>query len=479
MVTDAQGIIHEWSDGLIASLEYQADEVRGLYSPLLFHCPEEVALRSAELSRLFGARISGFHVLTEIAKREGAESREWTMIRKNQSSTVVRQHVTCLRDSAGNFRGYVFVHTKPESDGAQLESGNELIRKLSATCVQADFKGLDQLERVIRSPLNAILGYASLLKQDIGQPDGLRFLNHILDSGKELEVQVAALLERVELETGSTHLDSPGPLREILADVERMWKPLLQRSGTGFTWDVRDLLCGGRIMTFTRRMRSLLNHYLPEVAGYAKGGWVHIQINPDPLRSGILSICFITGGRALRLVKRTSQKYKSGYFEPTTLLNQIQAVRIQPNAPQNEVGVRVQLEIPPGSWWLEYPALNEETVGFWSQPVRIGLLETETSSHLNLKEKLDAWGINWSQIQCSDHQMDLPGDSIPDILLVPTDIRFQGNESIHSDIKSRRVFGLVGPEPAKWPAHRCSLDLEGLVVMPVQQDALRRIFADS
>ncbi|WP_163086911.1 PAS domain S-box protein, partial [Acinetobacter baumannii] len=49
----------------------------------------------------------GFRVLVARAEQEGAETREWTYLRKDGSPLSVTLSVTVLRDEAGAINGYL------------------------------------------------------------------------------------------------------------------------------------------------------------------------------------------------------------------------------------------------------------------------------------------------------------------------------------------------------------------------------------
>ncbi|HIE3977740.1 TPA: CHASE domain-containing protein [Pseudomonas aeruginosa] len=105
----ADGIIGVGLDGVISGfnlgaermLGYRADEVVGKASPTLLHSERELLARGQELGE------EGFRVLVARAEQEGAETREWTYLRKDGSPLSVTLSVTVLRDEAGAINGYL------------------------------------------------------------------------------------------------------------------------------------------------------------------------------------------------------------------------------------------------------------------------------------------------------------------------------------------------------------------------------------
>ena len=107
VVTDRNGLITLFNPGAEKMTGYAADEMVGKQSPALFHVPEEIAARVAQLSAASERPIEGFRVFTEVADRDGAETREWTFVRKDGVRIPVSLTVTPQTDKKGNINGYL------------------------------------------------------------------------------------------------------------------------------------------------------------------------------------------------------------------------------------------------------------------------------------------------------------------------------------------------------------------------------------
>ncbi|MCD8524013.1 MAG: PAS domain S-box protein [Saccharospirillaceae bacterium] len=107
IATDKEGIVTLFNQGAERMLGYRAEEFVGVQSPAVLHAVEEVEARSFELEREYGGHIRGFRVFVHRSEREGAETREWTYIRKNGQRLLVSLSVTTMRDSAGEIVGYL------------------------------------------------------------------------------------------------------------------------------------------------------------------------------------------------------------------------------------------------------------------------------------------------------------------------------------------------------------------------------------
>ncbi|WP_373459980.1 CHASE domain-containing protein [Pseudomonas lini] len=107
IATDLNGVIRVFNKGAERLLGYDAEELLGKNTPTLIHVPEEVDDRGVELTKEYAQAIDGFRVLTYKPEFEGAETREWTYIRKDGSRLPVTLVVTAMRDDEGKLSGYL------------------------------------------------------------------------------------------------------------------------------------------------------------------------------------------------------------------------------------------------------------------------------------------------------------------------------------------------------------------------------------
>ncbi|NRD34695.1 PAS domain S-box protein [Shewanella sp. DC2-4] len=107
IATDKKGVITIFNRGAEQLLGYAAIDMVGLSTPAPLHLPEEVAARSAELSREYGEDIQGFDVFVYKARTFGPETRTWTYVRKDTSQCQVSLTVTAMQDNLGEIIGYL------------------------------------------------------------------------------------------------------------------------------------------------------------------------------------------------------------------------------------------------------------------------------------------------------------------------------------------------------------------------------------
>ena len=123
---DVDGVITVFNEGAERMLGYTAEEVVGRETLQLIHDPREVAARARELGVA-----PGFEVFVAAARRNLAETREWTYVRKDGGRIPVSLTVTAMLASDGSQEGFMGV-------AFDLSARKELERELRR---QADFTG--------------------------------------------------------------------------------------------------------------------------------------------------------------------------------------------------------------------------------------------------------------------------------------------------------------------------------------------------
>ena len=124
IATEPEGLITAFNSGAEKMLGYSAEEMVGKQTPAVLHLESEMAACGKELTEKLGRPIRGFDAFVEHARREGAEEREWTYVRKNGTHLTVRLAVTALRDQGGGIAGFLGVAsdiTERKRDQRKLE----------------------------------------------------------------------------------------------------------------------------------------------------------------------------------------------------------------------------------------------------------------------------------------------------------------------------------------------------------------------
>jgi len=293
IATDERGIIQIFNVGAERMLGYTAGEVVNRITPADISDPQELVTRALALSIECDTPIApGFEALVFKARRSIEDVYELTYIRKDGSRLPAVVSVTALQDTANTIIGYLLIGTdntarrqveaeRQRLDAVLKDSHLELEKaKVAAEeANQAKSEFLSCMSHELRSPLNAVLGFAQLMETGTppptpGQKD---CIDQILQAGWYLLALINEILDLALIESGKLSL-SPEPmsLAEVLADCEAMIEPQVQQSGIHVHFPVLE---GPWLVRADRtRVKQVLVNLLSNAIKYNRvGGRVDVR----------------------------------------------------------------------------------------------------------------------------------------------------------------------------------------------------------
>jgi PAS domain S-box-containing protein len=190
ITTDPDGVITVFNTGAERMFGYSASEMIGVTTPLVLHDPDEVAARAAELGVA-----PGFDVFTVRARNGGADTQEWTYIRRDGSRLHVSLSVTPIYDDTGELRGFIKI-------------GTDVTERRAAERLKDEFVALVSHE--LRTPLSSIIGYLEVMFDDETGPLTARqrqFLEVVDRNARRQLRLVSDLLFVSQVDAGRVRLD--------------------------------------------------------------------------------------------------------------------------------------------------------------------------------------------------------------------------------------------------------------------------------
>ena len=273
IATDEKGVIQLFNVGAECMLGYKAEEVVNKISPSDIHDPQEVTARAKALSKEFSTRITpGFGALAFKASRGIADTYELTYICKDGGRFPAIVSITALRDDYNEIIGYLLigadnsVRKRVEMELIQAKAAAE-----KANVAKSDF--LSNMSHELRSPLNAILGFAQLMESDKTPltRDQQDSTGHILKAGWYLLDLINEILDLALIESGKMLLSQePMALDEVLLDCESMIEP--QAQGQGITMDFCRFSQPCYISADRTRVKQVLINLLSNAIKYNRPG---------------------------------------------------------------------------------------------------------------------------------------------------------------------------------------------------------------
>src|SRR5580704_11892716 len=233
MTTDPAGIITDVNKQMEALTGCTRDELIGAPFKNYFTDPER-----AEAG------------IKQMLREKKLTNYELTARARDGKTTVVSYNATTFYDRDRKLQG-VFAAardvTEPKRlDQALKEQNLELKRARSAAekanLAKSDF--LSSMSHELRSPLNAILGFAQLMNSDSPPPTASQTasIDQILHAGWYLLELINEILDLAQIESGKFALSSePTSLSEVMSECQAMIEPLGQKRGIEMTFPSFDV----------------------------------------------------------------------------------------------------------------------------------------------------------------------------------------------------------------------------------------------
>ncbi|MEZ4238244.1 MAG: HAMP domain-containing sensor histidine kinase [Myxococcota bacterium] len=144
----------------------------------------------------------------------------------------------------------------------------------AASDAKSDF--LARASHELRTPINAILGYAELIGEEGTAPDAEQDIDSIVASARNLLHLVDDLLDLSRVEAGRIELHPERVrLTELVAPTVRAAEPLARRNGNVLTVEVSD----AETELDVGRVRQVLANLLSNAARFTEGGRIRLAVH--------------------------------------------------------------------------------------------------------------------------------------------------------------------------------------------------------
>jgi len=262
MTTDSAGIISDVNKQMEALTGCSRDELIGSPFKSYFTDPERA---EAGMKRVLASGRVTEYELTARA-RDGKE-------------TVVSYNATTIHDRDRKVQG-VFASARDVTDRRRIEvtmqESNLGFERASAAAEKAnraksDF--LSSMSHELRSPLNAILGFAQLINSDSPPPTVLQqaSIDQILHAGWYLLDLINEVLDLAQVESGRLALSvEPVLLCEIMNECQAMIEPQAQKRSVTMTFPHFDAPCF--VEADRTRLKQVLINLLSNAIKYGRTG---------------------------------------------------------------------------------------------------------------------------------------------------------------------------------------------------------------
>ena len=154
---------------------------------------------------------------------------------------------------------------------------------------------LSNMSHDMRTPMNAIMGFSSLLARDAAQPEKVQeYTGEIAASGQRLLNLINNVLEMSKIESGQSALNIAAfDLRELLESLNQSLQPQAHEKRQSLDMKICDL-AQSRFWGDCQRLHDILVNLLSNAIQYTpEGGQIRLTVSELPsLTAGYAHLCF-------------------------------------------------------------------------------------------------------------------------------------------------------------------------------------------
>jgi PAS domain S-box-containing protein len=190
--------------------------------------------------------------IKQVLREKKITNYELTACSRDGKTTVVSYNATTFYDRDRKLQG-VFAAARDVTERKRLdqalEKQNVELKRARAAAEKANLAKsafLSSMSHELRSPLNAILGFAQLINSDTPPPTPSQAasIDQILHAGWYLLELINEILDLAQIESGKLALSlEPTSLAEVMLECQAMIEPQGQKRGIKMTFPQFDLPC--------------------------------------------------------------------------------------------------------------------------------------------------------------------------------------------------------------------------------------------
>ncbi|MGN0703407.1 MAG: ATP-binding protein [Lentihominibacter sp.] len=201
--------------------------------------------------------------------------------------------------------------TEERKRRSQLEQALDLAR--SATQAKSDF--LANMSHDIRTPMNAVIGFAGLLERNADNPSKVRdYITKITASGQHMQSLINDILDMSRIENGKMTLnENVFSLDELLEEVDAVIQPQVMARQQIFAISSDEITQDVYIGDSARIRQILLNLLTNAVKYTPERGRIRLSVSEtDRLTDDFVGLCFKVSDTGIGI----SEEYIDKIFDP-------------------------------------------------------------------------------------------------------------------------------------------------------------------
>ena len=172
---------------------------------------------------------------------------------------------------------------------------------------------LTSLSHELRTPLTAIIGFAEILRQNLGAEDAMKMLSMIANSGEHLLELLNDLLDIAKVEAGTLEVEPvPTEVPRLISSVCELVKYRAAETGLDLQWELPSN-CPHCVMVDPVRLRQILLNLLGNAIKFTDHGGIRCEAQYDYVQQRLRIRVTDTGpGIAPEVVNRIFAPFNQG-----------------------------------------------------------------------------------------------------------------------------------------------------------------------
>ena len=286
---------------------YALKQMENAQWTLAFLVPAEyVAVNTQKLVNIVMIIIIAFSTVFSVTAVFGG----WFLLRQKQQQELRAEKEANLRLEQYNIQ---LTQANDEMRRAQEIAAEALQSAERASKAKTDF--LANMSHDIRTPMNAIIGITTLMKNELHQPEKLaEHLDKLESSGRLLLGIINDILDMSRIESGKTTLSiEKMNLPQQISQLDGMISQQANQHGQTFT--VETHLQHENVLADTNRLNQVLMNILSNAVKYTpRGGHIRFEVDELPRNEHYARYRFIVQDDGIGM----SEAYQKTLFDPFT-----------------------------------------------------------------------------------------------------------------------------------------------------------------
>ncbi|SNS69556.1 MULTISPECIES: response regulator [unclassified Azospirillum] len=280
--TDVDGTIQIFNRGAERMLGYEAHELIGRQTPVLFHDPAELAGVLNRLRQEGIAINSPFEALVHDARQGRPSQREWTMVDRDGNRFPALLSVNALRSADGQIQGFLGI-------------ANNISQLREADRLKAEF--ISTVSHELRTPLTAIRASLGMVNSGLfgDLPEEARQLTDIAQQSTERLIRlINDLLDIEKIASGKMRFEmKPHQLRTLLRQTVQDNEALAGRAGV--TLQLEEGLSEATVQGDADRLVQTFTNLVSNAVKFSPAG-SSVRISVTGLRPNWVRVSIIDQG---------------------------------------------------------------------------------------------------------------------------------------------------------------------------------------